>query len=169
MRVTELNSAACGGRAGVSDTFAAALWLTDTLFALLHDGADQADLHTWAHARYAPFETIGTQARARPPLTGMRAFARAAPTASRLVSVDIGHAGRLRAWATVDAGGTVRVTLIAPVAVRAQVVMPGAGCGHAWVANAGGETVQPVCARTSIALAAQSLAVVTLAPATTSH
>jgi hypothetical protein len=165
MRVTELNSAACGGRPGVSDTFAAALWLTDTLFALVHGGADQADLHTWAHARYAPFEVTGARVRARPPLTGMRAFARAAPTASRLVGAHVSGGRGLRTWATVDAGGTVRVALIAPAAVQAEVVVPGARCGRAWVATAAGEAVRRVCApagRVSLALPGPSLAVVTL-------
>ena len=168
MRVTELNSAACGGRAGLSDTFGSALWLADTLFALLHDGADQADLHTWAHARYAPFAVAGARARARPPLTGMRAFARAAPGASRLVAVGVTGTARLRAWATVDARRTVRLALIAPRAVRAALVVPGAGCGRAWIATAGGETARAACARAgraAIDLPARSLAVVTL-PAT---
>jgi len=42
-RVTELQSAVCGGRPGLSDGRTAALWLTDTLFALLRLGAAQAD------------------------------------------------------------------------------------------------------------------------------
>ena len=164
VRVTELNSAACGGRPGLSDTFVSALWLTDTLFALLREGVDQADVHTWTHARYASFDVAGTRARARPSLDAMLAFARAAPPGSRLIAVG-GKLGALRAWATSDARGTARIALIAPSAVRAEVAVGGTGCGEAWVATAQRRSTTRVCARRgriAIALAARSLAVLTL-------
>ncbi|MEA2359639.1 MAG: hypothetical protein QOI62_2899 [Solirubrobacteraceae bacterium] len=170
MRVTELNSAACGGRPGLSDSFGAALWLTDTLFALASEGADQADVHTWDHARYAPFAVAGTSARARPPLIGMVAFARAAPPASRLVAVGV--RGPLRAWATVDQRRAVRIVLIAPTAVRADVVLAGRRCGDAWVATGGRRVTTRVCPHgesTGIALPARSLAVLTMPAAVTAR
>jgi hypothetical protein len=164
MRVTELNSAACGGRPGLSDSFVAALWLTDTLFALLREGADQADVHTWAHARYALFDVAGARARPRPPLTAMLAFARAAPPASRLLAAG-GDLGRLRAWATIDSTRTVRVALIAPTAVRVDVAAGDRRCGDLWVAGARRRSTARACprhGRTTIALPARSLAVLTL-------
>ena len=164
VRVTELNSAACGGRPGLSDSFVAPLWLTDTLFALLRDGVDQADVHTWAHARYALFDVAGARAHARPPLAAMLAFARAAPPGSRLVATS-GELGPLRAWATIDARRTVRVALIAPSAVRVGVAPGGAHCGAAWVATARGRSTTRVCprrGRITIALPARSLAVLSL-------
>jgi hypothetical protein len=163
VRVTELNSAACGGRPGWSDTFTAALWLTDTLFALVHDGLDQADVHTWAHARYALFDVTANRVTPRPPLTGMLAFARAAPLGSRLVPARSSPGSALRAWATVDARGTVRVALIAADASRASVPDPGGGCADAWIATPVGRRVVhecPVGGRLSLALPARSLAVV---------
>ena len=45
--VAELDSAPCGGAPGASNTFAAALWVTDALFALLRAGADRASVHTF--------------------------------------------------------------------------------------------------------------------------
>jgi hypothetical protein len=164
VRVTELNSAACGGRPGLSDSFVAALWLTDTLFALLRDGVDQADVHTWAHARYALFDVAGTRARARPPLTAMLAFARAAPPASRLVATS-GKLGSLRVWATIDARRTIRLALVAPSAVRVAVPIDGGRCGEAWVATARGRSTARICPRRGrmvIALPARSLAVLSL-------
>jgi hypothetical protein len=164
VRVTELNSAACGGRPALSDSFAAALWLTDTLFALLSDGVDQADVHTWAHARYALFDVAGVRARARPPLTGMLAFARAAPPMSRLIATG-GDLGPLRAWATIDPSRTIRVALIAPSAVRAQLVIGHPRCATAWVASERRRHVVRVCPRRSritIALPARTLAVLTI-------
>jgi len=165
VRVTELNSAACGGRRGLSDSFASALWLTDTLFALLRDGVAQADVHTWAHARYSVFTVAGTRAAARPLLTGMTAFARAAPPGSRLLSTHV-RADALRAWATVDRRGAERVALLAPDEVIARVAAR--RCATAWVAGPRGMRTARVCprrGRLAIGLQARTMAVLTIAPA----
>jgi hypothetical protein len=164
LRVTELNSAACGGRAGLSDRFGAALWLTDTLFALQRLGVQQADVHTWLHARYAPFVPSGTTTRARPGLLAMLAFARAAPAGSRLASTRITHPHRLRAWATVDTRATIRVALIAPSAVSATVGSGRqAGCARLWLTVAGrGPARRTICAPYRLRLPARSLAVLSI-------
>jgi hypothetical protein len=159
VRVTELNSAACGGRPGVSNSFVAALWMTDTLFALLREGVDQADVHTWAHARYALFDVARARATARPPLTGMLAFARAAPPGSRLIATG-GRLGGMRVWATVDRSRTIRVALIAPEAVVARLVS--SRCAIAWFAGRRGRSAWRVCprgGRVTIALPARTIAV----------
>jgi hypothetical protein len=112
----------CGGKRGVSDRRAAAVWLADLLFALVNRGVDQADVHTWVPAVYAPFTQGG---RARAPFAGMAAFARAAPAGSRLVATRV--SGGVRAWATRDDAGVVRVLLVAPRAVRVTVSVPRRG------------------------------------------
>ena len=61
-RLDELNSASCSGKRGVSDTFAAALWLADTLFALAAVGVDGVNLHTLPGAAYQPFSFIHDRA-----------------------------------------------------------------------------------------------------------
>ena len=164
LRVTEVNSAACGGRAGFSERFGSALWLADTLFALQSRGVQQADVHTWQHARYAPFTIRGNRVVARPGLVGMRAFARAAPTGSHLVNASVTSSGGLRSWATADAHGTTRVALIAPFAVRARVRIAGwAACATLWQARAGhGVTRRRLCAPYRLRLPARSLAVLTV-------
>lgn len=167
LRVPELNSAACGGRPGLSDTFGAALWLADTLFALVREGVDQADVHTWDHARYAPFAIRDGGAQARPPLIGMLAFARAAPRASRLVPVAVGGAASLRAWATVDRHQSVRVLLIAPRAARTRVHLGGRAnaCGVLWTATAWRTRDRRLCpshAGYAVTLPARSLDVLTV-------
>ncbi|MEA2248048.1 MAG: hypothetical protein QOH46_2577 [Solirubrobacteraceae bacterium] len=138
--VAELNSAPCGGAPGVSDTFAAALWLTDALFSLLRMGADRADVHTWDGAVYALFQRAGSEVLERPPFFGVLAFARAAPRGSRLVPVRLEDAGPVRAWATMDAAGTVRIALVNPAdggrrAVRIAVA-PGRPCALVRVTTA---------------------------------
>jgi len=128
--VTELNSAPCGGAPGASDSFAAALWLTDALFALVRAGADRAALQTFDGAVYAPFARRGAGAVARPPFFGMLAFARAAPRGTHLVPVRIAGGGRVRAWATEAPDGTVRVALIAGVDARSVRVRIATGPGR---------------------------------------
>jgi hypothetical protein len=164
LRVTELNSAACGGRAGLSDRFASALWLTDTLFALQRLGARQADVHTWLHARYAPFVPRGERVTARPELYGMLAFARAAPHGSRPAAIRVTHAHGLRAWATVDGAGATRVALVAPAAVTTTVRgARSAGCANLWRAVAGrGPSTRRVCPPYRLRLPPRSLTVLTL-------
>jgi hypothetical protein len=164
LRVTELNSAACGGRAGLSERFGAALWLADTLFALQSRGVQQADVHTWLHARYAPFAIRGNRVVARPGLVAMRAFARAAPSGSRLAQASVSRSRGLRAWATADGGGTTRVALIAPFAVRVRVRMARrAACAQLWQVRAGrAATRRRVCAPYRLRLPARSLAVLTV-------
>jgi hypothetical protein len=122
LHVAELNSAPCGGAPGISDAFAAALWMTDSLFILMRSGADRVDVHTWDGAVYAIFERRGAAVRPRPLFFGMLAFARAAPPGSRLVPSRLDDGGRLRSWATVDRAGTVRVALINPVEGRSAGV-----------------------------------------------
>jgi hypothetical protein len=85
VRMTELNSVNCGGRAGVSDTFATALWAPDALFALLHAGVDGVNLHVRADTINAPFALNAGGLNARPLLYGLIFFARALGPRARLV------------------------------------------------------------------------------------
>lgn len=164
LRLSELNSAACGGRPRWSGTSAAAIWLTDTLFALVRTGFAEADVHTWDHARYAPFVVAGDTVRPRPPLAGMVAFARSAPPGSRLAAVRVRGSGHVRAWATVDRRRTVRIALLAPKAARVRLVAGGRRCRELWVAGRPAATTHcPRGAAGRIALGRRSLAVVTLA------
>jgi len=114
VRVAELNSAVCGGVAGVSDTYAAALWTPDALFALAAAGAGQADVHTWEGSLYAPFVFgRGTRVTVRPLFFGLLLFARAAPAGSRVLPVRLERAGNdVRAWATEGPGRTLRVLVL---------------------------------------------------------
>jgi hypothetical protein len=178
VRVTELGSAPCGGRPGLSDAPAAALWTADTLLALLREGVSGADLHTWAGAAYAPFVVSGSGVRPRPPLTGMLAFARAAPSGSRLVRTIAG--GAVRGGATVDRAGTVRALLIAPRAATATVRLTVAGgtarrgpCASVWRALPSGASAPSLPARVcpdaaggyAVPLPAMSMAVLTVGSA----
>ena len=75
VRVDEMNSVTCGGTPGVSDTFASALWVLETLFALDHAGVSGVNIHMFPTASYAPFsiqELEGTwQAIVHPEYYGL--------------------------------------------------------------------------------------------------
>jgi hypothetical protein len=169
-RVTELNSAPCGGRAGMSDSPASALWLADTLFALLAAGAQQADVQTWDHARYAVVALQGKGARPRPALDGMLAFARAAPAGSRLVRTSVRGGDDVRAWATSGHRGTERVLLVVPhgADVRLRRRTSQASCPGAWLATPDGHAtlrLRRAGDACRLLVPAESVAVLTVPPA----
>jgi hypothetical protein len=117
LRLDEMNSVSCSGRAGVSDTFASALWIADTLFALARVGVDGVNVHTWPGAAYQLFSFSDPggrwQAFVAPEYYGMLMFERAFPPGARLLPVSVGsHAKEVRAWATRGHGGHTRVVLI---------------------------------------------------------
>jgi hypothetical protein len=115
IRVDELNSVACRGRAGVSDTYASSLWMAEVLFQLARAGVDGVNVHTLPDSAYEPFAFSRHGGRfsadVRPVYYGMQLFAQAAPAGSELLDVH-GHSGALNAWATRAPDGSLRVALI---------------------------------------------------------
>jgi hypothetical protein len=114
LRLTELNSVNCGGRPGVSDAFATALWAPDALFALLRAGVDGVNLHVRADSVNAPFALNDAGLQARPLLYGLILFARALGPRAQLVTIHA-HAPRavnLGAWAVRVGRDTLHVVLI---------------------------------------------------------
>jgi hypothetical protein len=128
LRVDELNSVACRGAMGISDTFASSLWATDALFSLLHAGVDGVNLHTLPGSSYELFEFThaheGWRSWVRPVYYGLQLFAQAAPPGSRLLK--LGGVGRgssvLSAWATRGTDGIDRVVLIDKDPSRSETV-----------------------------------------------
>lgn len=141
-RVDEMNSVACGGKFGVSTSFASALWAVDALFSLAQAGVDGVNLHTFPGAAYELFNFRRAAGRwvgtASPEYYGLLMFAQAAPVGSRLLPTRTaatrapvarrrGRAGRLggaavRAWATRGPDGTLRIVLLNDDLHRTHVV-----------------------------------------------
>jgi glycosyl hydrolase family 79 len=131
-RLDELNSAACSGRRGVSDTFASALWALDTLFNMAAVGVDGVNIHSLPGAAYEPF-TFSRRGSAwtafvHPMYYGLLMFTQAFPPGARLLPVDVAS-GPVKVWATSAPDGRTHVVLInkdasAPVLVQLQ--LPGA-------------------------------------------
>jgi hypothetical protein len=123
LRVDELNSASCEGAPGVSNTFASALWVLETLDALAAAGIDGVNVHTLPGAAYAPFsfhEHAGHWTGSVAPLYyGMLAFtAGFPPGAVELASTDSSTAGGgdVSAVATLAPDGRVATTIVNPAA-----------------------------------------------------
>jgi hypothetical protein len=122
LRLDEMNSVSCSGRLGVSNSFASALWVLNTLFGLAHAGADGVNVHTWPGAAYQLFEFRRSDGGERwlasvaPEYYGLLAFERAFPPGARLLPVSVdgkgGAASTVRAWGTLGLGGDRRVVLI---------------------------------------------------------
>ncbi|MGI8427923.1 MAG: glycosyl hydrolase family 79 C-terminal domain-containing protein [Solirubrobacteraceae bacterium] len=135
-RVDELNSVACGGAHGVSDTFASSLWMLNTLFEMARIGVEGVNIHTFPGARYAPFSFGHANGRwwgsVHPAYYGLLMFARAAPPGARLLRVGHSPAAKVKIWATLGRDGAIRIVLINqsvershPVLIRPPV--PGTG------------------------------------------
>jgi hypothetical protein len=114
-RLDELNSASCTGRRTVSDTFASALWMLDTLFNMAAVGVDGVNIHTLPGAPYQPFNfthpASGWQAFVHPDYYGMLMFGEAFPPGAKLLPVTV-PAGPVKVWATAGADGRTRALLI---------------------------------------------------------
>jgi hypothetical protein len=115
-RVDEMNSASCSGKRGVSDTFASALWVLDTLFNLANVGVDGVNIHSLPGAAYELFTfkhtSSGWEAFVHPEYYGMLMFAQAFPAGARPLPVSVSPSGPLKVWATHAPDSQTRVVVI---------------------------------------------------------
>ncbi|MBV8218702.1 MAG: hypothetical protein JO325_09565 [Solirubrobacterales bacterium] len=127
IRIDELNSVACSGTPGVSDTFASSLWMLDTLFAMVRGGVDGVNIHTLPEAAYRPFVFRRIRGRwlatVQPEYYSLLLFARAAPPGSRMLGVTQTSSTDVRSRATVTDDGVVHVVLINSGLTSAHAVL----------------------------------------------
>jgi hypothetical protein len=131
LRLTELNSVNCGGRAGVSDAFATALWAPDALFSLLRAGVDGVNVHVRTDAVNAAFALGPAGLEARPLLYGLILFARTLGPDARLVTVHsrLSRPANVTAWAVRVGRDGLHVLLIdkSPRSERVSLRLPASG------------------------------------------
>jgi hypothetical protein len=115
-RICEVNSFSGGGRPGVSDTMAAAVWALDYLWTLAANGCSGVNMETGVnqHGFISSYSPIGDDEQghyeAKPEYYGLLAF-RYAQGKMLEVALD-GASLAIKAYAASPSHGTVRVTLI---------------------------------------------------------
>ncbi len=121
LQLDELNTVACGGQDGISNSFASALWGLDALFRLAETGVEHVNFHSGqgldaydpitSSADYAPVTHRWSYTNAAQPLYyAMLLFSRAAGR-SLLPTAVVGTAANIEAYTVTD-GMTTRVFLI---------------------------------------------------------
>jgi len=115
LRIDELNTVSCGSDRAVSQTFASALWVLDTLFEMVRAGVDGVNIHTFPGAGYELFHFSRVdghwQASVAPEYYGLLAFAQATPPGAELLGVSGDHAP-IKVWATLAPDHRLRVVVI---------------------------------------------------------
>jgi hypothetical protein len=127
LRIDEMNSVTCGGRPGVSDVFASALWALNALFEAASDGADGVNIHTFPGTANELFSFSRVDGRwiaaVRPEYYGLLMFARAAPPGAKLLDIEQRNTGQTRVWATIGKDGYTRLVLINDSLTQASSVV----------------------------------------------
>ena len=135
IRLTELNSITCGGRAGLSNAFATALWAPAALLHLARAGIDGVNVHIRANTINAPFALSAGGLTARPLLYGLILFARTLGPSAALAPVALRapSSPHLSAWAVRVRGSELHVLLINEGRRAVKVTLRLPTTGSAWV------------------------------------
>jgi hypothetical protein len=127
-RICEVNSFSGGGRPGVSDSMAAALWVLDYMFTLAANGCSGVNMETGVNHRdfISSYSPIGDDEQghysAKPEYYGMLAFSLGGKGRLLKTEMDAGAPG-VRAYATQPEKGPLTLTLINKQAGRAAVTV----------------------------------------------
>ncbi|HET7015104.1 MAG TPA: hypothetical protein VFI65_14400 [Streptosporangiaceae bacterium] len=128
LRISETNSASCGGIPGVSDTFASALWAVDYLVTGAEHGASGMNFHDslTSHCNaYSPICRTGTSYYTARPIYYGLLFTHLLGT-GRLLPVTTRSAANLAVHAIRSPSGTIRV-VIENLAGQSQTISLRAG------------------------------------------
>jgi hypothetical protein len=142
LRLSEFNDIDCGGRSGISNTFAAALWLMDTSFNLASVGADGINVFSDEGDQY---DLMGFPSLAactvnvtggcfvRPNYYGFMVFQEMTQRNARILPTSISTSSNVVAWATIDDTKVIRVLVInkdQSGTGTVNVTVPGYGVGQ---------------------------------------
>lgn len=109
-RVTECNNVYGGGKPGVSDVFASALWALDTMWILADNNCQGINFHDGIGLYYSPISSENGTLTARPEYYAMLAF-KYASTNGKIITTKI-DANQYCSAHTCMANGAYSVTLI---------------------------------------------------------
>jgi len=126
LRIGELNSINHGGQDGVSNSFSSALWAMDISFAYAQAGVSGVNFFTPNNALthwYSAFDFTHTDddggmrtynvGHINPLYYGMLMFVRAVQNNAELLPIALTTTNdHIKAWATIDSGGTIRLVLL---------------------------------------------------------
>ena len=122
-RMAEGNSCFHGGKPGVSNTFASALWAADYLLFLAQAGCAGVNLHTGGEGWYAAFVGEGPEIHERPLFYGMQ-FAQQFAGATFLESAVLTHGRNVAAYAA-RRGDEVLVAVLNKDAIPVEIAVSG--------------------------------------------
>ena len=114
IRVSEMNSFTCGGRAALAASFATALWAPDALFEMASVGVDGVNWHIRPELANAPFALDAAQGvTVHAEAYGLAAFARMLGPRAELLRVSSNAPDReaIKAWAVSSSHGTMLLEL----------------------------------------------------------
>lgn len=112
-RITECNSVHSGGRQGISNTFASALWAANMMWILANNNCQGVNIHVGYNsaAWYTAFTELDGQFSIRPLYYGMLFFK--AGSRGKLIQLKLDDKGlKVCAYACVSTDGTIFVSLI---------------------------------------------------------
>jgi hypothetical protein len=116
LRIDEMNGISCGGTSGVSDSFASALWVLDTLFEMARSGVAGVNIQTVPGTTQEVLgpeqDSSGWRMRVHPEYYGMMMFAQAAPAGARLLKLGTATPAGVKVWGTRATDGVIHVVVI---------------------------------------------------------
>jgi hypothetical protein len=122
--ISEANSVSCGGKAGVSDSPAAAVWAVRFVLAALETGFREVRFH-FAGDPYDPFAMRGSELVARPLESAMVALNQWLPVGSTIHPMSVARG--LQAAAFAAPTGSLMVVLDNEQRTAQRLVLKGAG------------------------------------------
>jgi hypothetical protein len=111
-RITECNSIYGGGKAGVSDVFASALWALDFMWTVATNSGDGVNFHGGNGLIYSPVTIEGGVITARPVYYAMLAFKYATKESKVIITTTNHPEYNCSAYACLNSDGARTVTLI---------------------------------------------------------
>ncbi len=129
IRVDETNSVSCFGKAGVSNTFAAALWSIESAFEFARAGFAGLNYTTLPAAAYRLWTFDAAGATVAPEYYGLLAFADAVPPGSKILATP-NSGTNPQVFAAKTPSGQTHVVVVNPGAARRLALRVPAGGGH---------------------------------------